>query len=172
MEVKSILGDYEEFFELILKNLKAAGIEVSHYPMSHLGYKAQSVEEYESVRDKLLLLAESMVENVHNGRPIAKIILQQPLLLPYGFEVSLMEIMPPKNSQAQKDGLEHLGFVIGEGLEGFRKEYSSILTGVQDQGPYCQPAYIVFNDGTRVKFYKYGLKEVVELEGRAFEPIA
>jgi predicted metalloenzyme YecM len=171
MEVKSILGDYDAFFSGILNNLATKNIVVDAYPMSHLGYKAQSVEEYESVRDRLLPYSESMVENVHNGRPIAKIILKQPLALEQGFSVSLMEIMPPKNSQAQKDGLEHCGFVVGSGLKDFEDTYKDVLTGIQDQGPYCQPAFIVFDDDTRVKFYEYGLKEVVELEGNSFEPL-
>ena len=105
MKIKSVLGNYDAFFSSILSNLASKGIMVDTYPMSHLGYKAKSVEEYESVKDGLLPYSESMVENVHNGRPIAKIILKQPLMLERGFSVSLMEIMPPKNSQAQKKGL-------------------------------------------------------------------
>lgn len=171
MELKNILGDYDKFFEKTLENLKDKGLDVTDYPMSHLGYKAKSNEEYTSVRDQLLPHSESIVENVHNGRPIAKIILKQPLTLAGGNSVSLMEIMPPKNSQAQKDGLEHCGFVVGNSLKDFIVAHDNVLTGVQDQGPYCQPAFIVFDDDTRVKFYEYGLKEVVELEGRQFLPL-
>lgn len=171
MEIKNILGDYDAFFKDILANLNSKGIKIDGYAMSHLGYKAKSVEEYKYVRDELLPFSESMVENVHNGRPIAKILLKTALKLPQGYSVALMEIMPPKNSQAQKDGLEHCGFVVGKSLEDFEKTYASVLTGIQDQGPFCQPAFIVFDDDTRVKFYEYGLKEVVELEGRQFLPL-
>jgi len=170
-EIKSILGDYDKFFNRILENLMTKGINIDDCPMSHLGYKAMTVEEYEHVRDRLLPYSEAMVENVHNGRPIAKIILKEPLMLSRDYSVSLMEIMPPKNSKALKDGLEHCGFVIGKGLKDFKDIYTDKLTGIQDQGPYCQPAYIVFDDDTRVKFYEYGLKEVVELEGRQFLPL-
>lgn len=171
MEIKSILGDYDIFFSGILDNLASKEIVVDTYSMSHLGYKAKTFEEYESVRDRLLIYSESMVENTHNGRLIAKIILKQPLMLEQGFSVSLMEIMPPKNSQAQKDGLEHCGFVIGSGLKDFEETHKDVLTGIQNQGPYCQPGFIVFDDNTRVKFYEYGLKKVVELEGNSFEPL-
>lgn len=172
MEIKKILGDYDTFFKSILANLEAKGLTVTGYPMSHLGYKAKTLEEYESVRNQLRQFSESMVENVHNGRPIAKIILRDALPLAGGFSVSLMEIMPPKNSQALRDGLEHCGFVIGNTLTEFEDEYKSVLTGIQDQGPFCQPAFIVFDDGTRVKFYEYGLKEVVELEGNKFVSVS
>ena len=60
---------------------------------------------------------------------------------------------------------------MGSGLKDFENANKNVLTGVQDQGPYCQPAFIVFDDDTRVKFYEYGLKEVVELEGNSFEPL-
>lgn len=171
MDIKKILGDYDLFFAQIVENLHSLNVDIANLPLSHLGYKCKSVEEYESVRDALLRKSDSIVENVHNGRPIAKIILSEPLQLNGGFEVSLMEIMPPKNSQAQIDGLEHCGFVVGDKLDDFVDKHKTVITGIQDQGPYCQPAFIIFKDGLRAKFYKYSLKRVVELEGRQFIPL-
>jgi uncharacterized protein len=171
MFIKTILGDYDKFFATVIENLKALNVDVTGLPMSHLGFKAKTVEEYESVREALLPYSVSMVENVHNGRPIAKIILRNPLQLGIGFNVSLMEIMPPKNLQAQIDGLEHCGFVVGNKLDDFVAKHKNVITGIQDQGPFCQPAFIVFEDGRRVKFYKYPLQQVVELEGHEFVPL-
>jgi predicted metalloenzyme YecM len=172
MAVKDIIGDYDEFFSSILKNLADQGIQVEGLPMSHLGYKARTIDEYKHVCNELLKLSESAVENVHNGRPIAKILLSSPLELSSGFSVSLMEIMPPKDTPAKVNGLEHCGFVPGDSFDAFKQKYKSVLTGIQDQGQFCQPAYVVFADGLRVKFYQYSLKKVVELEGGKFESLS
>jgi hypothetical protein len=94
--INDVLGDCNEFFSKVVSHLRELNVDVAGLPMSHLGYKAATVEEYAQVRDGLLPLSASIVENVHNGRPISKIILSEPVLLGAGFEVSMMEIMPPK----------------------------------------------------------------------------
>lgn len=44
-------------------------------------------------------------------------ILRDELPLPAGFTVSMVEIMPPKSGTTARYGLEHCGFVLGDGLE-------------------------------------------------------
>jgi hypothetical protein len=61
--------------------------------------------------------------------------------------------------------------VVGDSLDDFVAHHRAVVTGIQDQGPYCQPAFVVFADGLRAKFYRYSLKKVVELEGREFRPL-
>ena len=67
-----------------------------------------------------------------------------------------------------RPGLEHVGFVVGDALESFVTRFSDVLDGRQDQGAYCKPAYLLFDNGTRAKFYQLPLKRVVELEGHSF----
>lgn len=163
------LGDYQGFFNKILHNLDNLGISIDSYPLSHLGYRTETLEKYQAVLNQLLQHSALFVENVHNGRNIAKVILKEELALPNSFRVSMIELMPPKPDRKYVEGFEHCGVVLGYDFDQFNRKYASVLTGQQDQGPFCNPTFIRFQDGSRVKFYKFSLKQVVELEGNEFK---
>lgn len=166
--VRELVGDYQRFVADLLAELWAVGISPPPGPVSHLGYKAPTWDDYRRVRDGLGQHARGQVENEHNGRPIAKIILAAELPLADGFTGSLIEVMPPKREPAPRTGLEHCGFVIGAGLDEFAAAHQAVLTGRQDQGPFCRPVYVRFPSGRRAKFYEYSLADVVRFEGREF----
>jgi predicted metalloenzyme YecM len=166
--VQDVVGDYAQFFADLQRELSEVGIDVAACPLSHLGYKAATMGEYAQVRDRLIEVSGSYLENEHNGRPIAKIILREELVLAEDFVVSMIEVMPPKEPPSALRGLEHCGFVLGDDLEVFIEEHGDVLTGRQDQGPFCQPAYVSFASGRRAKFYSHSLESVVKLEGHSF----
>jgi predicted metalloenzyme YecM len=166
--VEDIIGNYRSFFADLRKRLKGVGIDIAGRALSHLAFRTASVPEYESVRERLRTFCVADVENVWNGRPIAKLLLRKPLSLDRDVGVSLIELIPTPHQRNYPMGLEHLGVVIGETFEEFLKGHKAVLTGRQDQGPFCQPAYITFENNRTVKFYRYSLKDVVEKEDRSF----
>jgi predicted metalloenzyme YecM len=168
--MENIIGDYRAFFGDLLQNLEKAGIDVTDRPISHLGYRTAGFSEYRRVREQIRHFCIADVENVWNGRPIDKLLLRQPLSLRKNTEVSLIELIPPPHRGEYPMGLEHCGIVIGETFDEFIGENEGAFTGSQDQGAYCQPVYITFENNRAVKFYKYPLKDVVEKEGRRFLP--
>lgn len=168
MDEITFLGDYKEFYILNRDNLTNIGIDFTVREISHLGYKTASLESYKSIRNKLLPLTSEYLENEHNGRPILKAVLAQPLELDENVFVSLIELMPPKPDKQYEDGLEHLGVVLSSELVQFKQDHKDKITEIQDQGPFCQPACILFENGKRVKFYEYSLKKAIELEGQVF----
>ena len=155
-------------FQKNLDNLSKINISITGYSLSHLGYKTSTVDAYQKVCRELKKLSSLYYENEHNGRPISKFILKESLQLPSDFSVNLTEVMPPKPNKHYPNGLEHAGVVIGNQFTEFTQKYQSLFTGKQDQGPFCQPVYIRFDDGSRIKFYQYSLQDVVELEGNKF----
>lgn len=166
--VAAVLGDPVGFLDEVLAGLTAVGIDTASQPLSHLGFKAPTFAAYEQVRDDLLVHADGIVENVHNERPIAKVALAEPLFL-HGRQVCLVEVMPPKAGRpARRSGLEHVGFVVGAGLDDFVRDHDDAITNRQDQGPFCQPACVVLAGARRAKFYELGLRDVVEAEGHEF----
>lgn len=171
MDISSLIGDYKTFFSDTLTQLRDRDISIAGYPMSHLGVRTETIDEYEKLREQIKKLCISYVENEHNGRPISKLLLREPLILPEDFSVSLIELMPPKLDVPYPSGLEHCGVVIGEHLEQFAEEHKSSISGRQDQGPYCQPFFINLENGKRIKFYDVSLKDVVEKEGHMFRTI-
>ena len=96
--------------------------------------------------------------------------LAAPLVLAAGFEVQVIELIPPVHRRVYKMGMEHIGVVIGESVDAFSHTHRAVLTGQQFQSPECEPYYITFfEDFTMVKFYRQGLLEICESQhGRKF----
>ena len=169
-DLETILGDYRSFFGDLQARIARAGIDVAGCPLSHLAFRTATLGEYRQVQEQLVPWCRANVENVWNGRPIDKLLLAEPLALDADHSVSLIELIPPPHREDWPLGLEHLGVVVGEAFDDFTREHREKFTGRQDQGPYCQPAYITFENGRTVKFYRWALADVVEREGRPFVP--
>ena len=164
-----VLGDCLAFYNQQSARLRALGIDVSRYEVSHIAFRAETLEDYMRVRDALESRCTANVENSWNGRPISKLLLREPLVLGPAVGTSLIELIPPIHQKDYRMGLEHIGFVVGDGLEDFGAKHRAAITGRQDQGPFCQPFFIRFPDKTNVKFYRHALRHVCELEGRRFD---
>lgn len=167
-ELQALLGDYKAFFADLQQRIAGTGIEIAGYPVSHIAYRTETFDGYVEVRNTLRRFCSREVENRWNGRLINKLLLDEPLALDEIFHVCLIELIPPPHQRDYPMGLEHVGIVIGDAFDAFTESHERILTGRRDQGPYCQPAYVTFSNNRTVKFYRYGLKEVVEMEGRTF----
>jgi predicted metalloenzyme YecM len=164
-----ILGDYNEFYTLRADRLQKLGIDIDGLEVSHLAFRTETLAEYLIVRQELEVICSANVENIWNGRPISKLLLQEPLKLSQSATTSLIELIPPVHQSVYKMGLEHVGIVIGESFSDFGKLHAHNISGQQDQGEFCQPYFITFPDHTNVKFYRYSLQKVCILEGKHFD---
>jgi len=124
--------------------------------------------EYCRLRDATEGFAAATAENVWNGRPIAKIVLQRPIEVDRR-AIELIELIPPFHQRVYRMGVEHVGFVVGPGFGEFVERHREVLTGQQFQSRWCAPAYRLFPDYTHVKFYERSLRAACELEGATFE---
>jgi hypothetical protein len=97
--------------------------------------------------------------------------LKDPLVLTSGFDVRVIELIPPVHRRVYKMGLEHFGVVIGESVDEFSRKHRAALTGQQFQSQECEPYYVTFfDDFTTVKFYRDPLLKICESQhGRTFE---
>jgi len=163
-----ILGDCPEFYALQAGRLQKLGIDIGGLEVSHLAFRTETLEEYLVVRQELESICSANVENIWNGRPISKLLLQEPIPLTRSATTSLIELIPPILQSVYKMGLEHVGIVIGEAFDDFGKRHAHNFAGQQDQGRFCQPYFIAFPDHTHVKFYRYSLQKVCILEGKHF----
>lgn len=169
--MKNIIGDYAAFFSLQVERLNDIQIDISGCAISHLAFRTETYEEYLRVRDNIEKHCTSNIENVWNGRPISIMQLEQPLVLGKGFEVRVIELLPPVHRRVYKMGMEHFGVVIGDSVDEFSRKHRSVLTGQQFQSEECEPYYVTFfEDFTTVKFYKVPLLEICESQhGRTYE---
>ena len=165
MPMEHVIGYYRAFFSLQLYRLKEIGIDISGCELSHLAYRTETYEEYLQTREKIEAHCTSNIEKVWNGRPISIMQLKEPLDLGSGFEVRVIELIPPVHRRVYKMGLEHVGVVIGDSVDEFSHKHRAELTGQQFQSELCQPYYVTFfDDFTMVKFYRIPLLEVCERE--------
>jgi len=164
-----VLGDYKGFFAMQKARLIRRDMDISGCSVSHLAFRTETYEEYLDLRDRIEQHCTANVENVWNGRPNSKMLLASPLNLGDGFEVSLIELIPPVHQRVYKMGLEHVGIVVGESIDEFGRVHRTNLTGQQFQSSECEPYYILFEDYTHVKFYRESLMDVCIKEGQTFE---
>jgi predicted metalloenzyme YecM len=167
--VGDIIGDYRGFVGQQHARLLARGIDIRPYPLSHLAVRVAEWDQYIHVRTLLERHATANHENVWNGRPISKILLVAPLEVLDGTAVPLIELIPPVHQRVYKMGLEHLGVVVGEGVDAFSRKHRAALTGQQFQSANNEPYYTLFEDFTHVKFYRRSLYDVCLLDGARFD---
>jgi predicted metalloenzyme YecM len=167
--IAEIIGDYRAFAAMQRDRLIARGIDVAPYALSHLAVRVPDWDLYVHQRALLERHATANVENVWNGRPISKIVLAEPLVVLDERPVSLIELIPPVHQRVYRMGLEHLGFVVGEDVDAFSREHRAALTGQQFQSPDTEPYYVLFEDFTHVKFYRYSLYDVCVRMGATFD---
>jgi predicted metalloenzyme YecM len=167
--VGDIIGDYCGFVAQQHARLLARGIDIRLYPLSHVAVRVAEWDQYVHVRTLLERHATANLENVWNGRPISKILLVTPLEVLDGTAVPLIELIPPVHQRVYKMGLEHLGVVVGEGVDAFSREHRAALTGQQFQSADNEPYYTLFEDFTHVKFYRRSLYDVCVLQGARFD---
>ena len=170
--MNKLLGDYQAFFTMQKARLARCNIDITGCPVSHLAFRTETYNEYLTMRNRIEQHCAANIENVWNGRPNSKLLLKSALDLGDGFEVSLIELIPPMHQRVYKMGLEHVGIVVGDSIDEFGRVHRSSLTGQQFQSPLCEPYYVLFEDYTHVKFYRESLMDVCIQEGQTFEGFA
>lgn len=171
MTLKQLIGDYEAFFSNLLHHLKKLGIDVRGMPMTHLLYRVETLAEFETLLKQLKPFCSEFADTQFNGRAVPILILEKPLILEDGFTVSMIELPAPRALHMYPTGLESIGLFVGNKLAQFKQQYKNVLTGVKEHGPYCQPAFVTFENDKTVKFYDYTLKDIVLRQGWVFEKL-
>jgi predicted metalloenzyme YecM len=162
--VENILGDYRAFAAMQRDRLQTRGIDVSPFGLSHLCFRVPEWDQYVHVRTLLERHARGNRESWWNGHPVSVIMLAEPLEHLEGKWCDRIELIAPVHQRVYKMGLEHIGFVVGDGFEDFIREHRPVLTGQQFQSANVDPVYILMEDWTHVKFYRRSFVDVIQDE--------
>ncbi len=122
--VGDIIGDYDAFATLQRDRLAARGIDIAPYALSHVAYRVPGLGPVRPPPHAAQRHATANLENVWNGRPISKILLAEPLEVLDGALVPMIELIPPVHQRVYRMGLEHLGVVVGDGVDAFSRDAS------------------------------------------------
>src|SRR4029079_3441161 len=131
--IAEIIGVHRAFAAMQRDRLAARGIDIAPYALSHLAVRVADWDLYVPQRTLLERHATANSENFWNGRPISLIVLAEPLDVLDGTPVPVIELISPVHQRVYRMGLEHLGVVVGEGVDDFSRTYRAVLTGQQFQ---------------------------------------
>lgn len=171
LTLATIIGDYDAFFLRQRSRLNDRGIDIEGCELSHFAYRTATFDEYLQKRAEIETHCRSNVETVWNGRPISIMQLETPRELSKGFLLPTIELIGPVHRRVYPMGLEHVGVVIGPGVDEFSRTHREALTGQQFQSKECEPYYVTFfEDFSTVKFYDQALVRICEQQhGRKYE---
>lgn len=159
-----LLGNINSFLDNIFQGLEKLNIDVSNRQLDHLCYRVATIEEYNTKKDQLLDLGLLLTEADVNGRPIATFKLNEPIIY-NSRKIELLELPAPKKNANYQSGLEHVEFVIEEGLDYWIEKYPDIHFETSGIAKNLNPEIKVsLSENTSVKFHPLSLDKVIEIE--------
>ena len=168
MKIAEVIGDYEQFVLELIRRCGELGIDLKDYPIDHICYRVNSLEEYSYKSSELINLSSWYAESFHNGRSISKFVLSEPLEIDK-YQISVIELPAPKEGASYKSGLEHAEFVVSD-LGLFVNKYGDIFSG-QEGGSNNLTYSIKLKGSKSVKFHAKPLLEVIQEEGQVLQKI-
>ncbi|MFN8674350.1 MAG: VOC family protein [Candidatus Sericytochromatia bacterium] len=164
--IENIIGDTTLFLDKIFNELKILNIDISNRFLDHLCYRVATLEEYNHKKEALLNFGVLLTEADVNGRPIATFKLTKPIVY-NSREIFLIELPSPKKNTNYESGLEHIEFVIEEGLSYWIEKYPKIDFEKSGMSKELNPEIkIALSDNLAVKFHPLSLDKVIEIESR------
>lgn len=162
--MENIIGNVESFLDEIFKGLENLKIDVKDRSLDHICYRVSTLEEYTTKKNELLALGILLTEADVNGRPIATFKLNNPINYNSRL-IELIELPAPKKNTNYTSGLEHVEFVIDEGLNYWIEKYPNIDFEKSGMNKELNPEIkISINKDISVKFHPLNLEKVIEIE--------
>ena len=147
-----------QFFSLAEDYYK---IDTQALVIDHICWRCASQQDYEDMERKLLNIGSLFHKNVHNGRPISLIDLDE--AIHYGDQhIKLIELPAPKVGKDFPNGFEHAEFVFDMGLATLVNRYSELPWNTTNIGKAINPDVKLTHNGITLKFHPYTLAHVVK----------
>ncbi len=103
--------DAQTYLDPYFKEIEKAGIDLSRFPLDHLGFSTVSKEHYETTKVKLQTLGKLIREHLVSGRRVAVFRLKTPIIY-NEYSIDAIELIEPKKGESPTDGFEHVEFTI------------------------------------------------------------
>ena len=165
LTLKSIIGDYNNFLDTLLNNIKSAGIDISNFQIDHIALRTESLQEYKKI-NKFLSPFTSLVGEIEiRNRPICIFRFQQSLIYK-SFLIPFLEVISPAENNTFKFGLEHIEIVVPrEKLFQLESLYPNVEFNSKNMDRVVNPELILyFKDGFSVKFHPLPVDEAQKIQ--------
>jgi len=165
-DVKSVIGDYDEFLDDVLLRMTEAGLDLDDFSQAdHICYRVASIERYTQMQQQLMPFARLLGEVSVSGRPISTYKLDSPIH--HGqWRVDALELPAPKPSAAYPEGLEHAEFVLYDDMATFLQKYPHLEFDLKSAERGINPEIGLKLGNRAVKFHLLSLTHVVYLEDK------
>ena len=163
LSLKDIITDPNEFLEKLFFMLEDIGLDVEKYPLDHICYRVESMDEYREKKKALESFGTLLIESMVNGRLISTFKLSEPIVFK-NRKIELIELPSPKPGHKYKSGLEHVEFVTKDPLQKIvdrYPQYAFEVFGIHKKinaditlklGEFC------------IRFHNQSLEEVIKAE--------
>ena len=94
-----VLDNYSQFLDKIMQKIGELGIDVSKLNLDHIGYQAESNEDYDNLKAQFLELGVELPENIVGGRRVAVYELKTPLKYKQ-YVIPAIELIAPKKDKS------------------------------------------------------------------------
>ncbi len=158
------IGDYDATIDRINTVFKEVGIHPDELSqLDHLCYRTETMEEYHRAIKTFGLLGVSLGEVEVEGRPIAVVRLDEPIVSG-GWTVDFLEVAAPKTSSPYPSGLEHAEFVTRGLLTDFEQRHQELPFKRDAMNRTVNPELKFREHGISVKFHQLNIGAVIRIE--------
>ncbi len=166
--MSELLGDYGAFITRVETLADKNGIAMDEVVQCDmLNYECDTNERYDEVKAALLRSAELLSEIEHGGRLIA-ILESKPALRAGTWRVPYIELLQPKPTRANIDGIDSVFFVTATDVRSFAAAHQGVAFDTKGLSNKANPYVELKGDGVAVKFHDRHMGAVLDIE-RTFE---
>lgn len=162
--MSEVLGDYAGYISRVEDMIKQQGIAADELTQCDmLNYECDTNERYNEVKRVLLQSAALLSEIEHGGRLVS--IYQNTSPLEAGrWRVPYVELLQPKPTRENRDGIDGVFFVTATALGSFLERHAD--GGFETKGLVnkANPYVELKADGVAVKFHDRHMGAVLEIE--------
>jgi len=163
-----IFGDYRGYVSRVEELLTEHEIDSGEFKQCDtLCYECDTNERYEDVKMALVRSAKLLSERETNGR-LVSIIEVDPPLEAGDWQISYIELLQPKPTRENIDGIDCVFFVTKASVREFYERHSDIPFEAKGLANEHHPYIELKGDDVAIKFHDMNFGEVVDFE-RALE---
>jgi predicted metalloenzyme YecM len=154
-----ILESVNDFLIKVFRYLKEDGVDVSNFELDHVCYRVKTVEDYEKIKKQLNQEGNLLLENNIGGRLIAKYKLYKPIIFE-NRKIYIIELPQPKGGE--KEGWEHVEFVINTSFEYLMNKYPQLNFKIDGITKKINSDIVLEYNDCVVKFHQQSLEYIIE----------
>ncbi len=162
--MSDVLGDYAGYIEHAATMVQAHGIERDELVQCDMvNYECSTIDRYDEVK-KALLESAKLLSEIEHGERLISIFQAEPALKAGSWHVPHIELLQPKPTRENIDGIDGIFFVTSVALPEFLSRHQDITFETKGLMNKANPYVELKADAVAVKFHDRHMGAVLEIE--------